>query len=236
MAHNELAKIYQEQGDFEKAILRYKLALEVNPEFTESWVNLSNLYNQTGQTLKAQEALNKALASKPNSAEAHMSFGLSYLKEKNYKLALKEFDEVIRLNPSNDAAYYNAGFTYYNLGLQYKENGNSGEAKESFSKAILAFKSALQLKPTFADAAFNIGSVHQTQNNLSEATTWYEKALEIDPKHARSLYSLGEFYQGTDKKKAAGFFCRFLALGKTGMNVDLERVKTQVESFGGCPK
>lgn len=234
-AHNELAKLYQELGQYEQAIIRYKLALEINPNLTDSWLNLSTLYNQTGETLKAQQALEQAMRGDADSPYLHMNLGISYLNEKSYILALKEFDQVIRKMPTNEIAYFNVGFAHFQMGIEAKNKGLTTQAHSEFNEAIKAYASAFKLKPTFADAAYNAAFAYQTLNDIPNAITWYQKSLGVDPNYARALYSLGEVYQAQgDAKNASAQFCKLLTLKSLDIPVDLNRLKQQVTQMGGC--
>ncbi|OGQ06576.1 MAG: hypothetical protein A3G32_01630 [Deltaproteobacteria bacterium RIFCSPLOWO2_12_FULL_40_28] len=235
-AHHQLAKIYQELGQFEQAIIRYKLALEINPKLSDAWVNLSNLYNQTGETLKAQQALNNAIVGEESgSPEAHMSMGLSYLKENNYQMALKEFDTVIRKSPTNEMAYFNAGYTHYQLGIEAKNKGQGEKAKSSLGQAIKAYESALTLKPNFDDAAYNVAYTYQVLGDAQQSIEWYLKTIELNPKHARSLYSLADLYQTQgDENNAIKYYCRLLTAPLGDLQVDINHIREITKAKGGC--
>lgn len=235
-AHNELAKVYQELGEYEKAIIRYKLALEINPKMADSWIALSSLYNQTGQALKAQQALNHVIMETPDSPMAHLNLGLSYLNEKNYRLALKEFDLAISKMPTNEMAYFNVGYTHFQLGVEAKNSGQDATAANEFDQAIKAYESALHLKPNFVDAAYNVAYTYQTKNDVPNAIRWYQKTISLSPHYARALYNLGELYQTQgDKKNAAENFCKLLKAGNADLKIDMLRIKEQIKSWGGCP-
>src|SRR5262249_54045563 len=51
-AHLDLADTYRKLGELEKAILRYRLAIETNPKDPEPWRHLAELYKQTGDEQK----------------------------------------------------------------------------------------------------------------------------------------------------------------------------------------
>jgi tetratricopeptide (TPR) repeat protein len=189
-AHKELAKAYQDLGDFEKAIIRYKLALEIDPQMSDAWISLANLYTLTGQTLKAQQALNKALELSPNSAPSHLNMGLNFLKDDNFRMALKEFQQAALLEPSNELAYFNIGFTYYKKGVQELSSGNAGASSASLQLSSQAYESAFQLRPTYTEAAFNIGYNHTLLKDPANAIPWYKKALESDQTFSQAHFAL----------------------------------------------
>lgn len=234
-AHNDLARLYQDRGDFEKAIIRYKLALEISPNLTDSWINLATLYNQTGETLKAQQALAHAMENDPDSPYAHMNMGLGYLREKNFLLALKEFDVVISKMPTNDLAYFNAGLTHFNLGIEARNKGDGSKADIEFGETVKAYQSALILKPNSVDAAYNVAYAYHIWGKRNEAQTGYQKTLAIQPEYAKALYMLGIWYQeGGDLKNAAANLCRVAKIKSADIPVTPEQLKKQIDSLGGC--
>lgn len=234
-AHYELAKIYQELDQKEQAIIRYKLALEINPKLTEGWVSLASLYNQTGETLKAQQALNRAMVETPGSPSVHLNLGLAYLREKNYTLALKEFDLAIQKMPANELAYFNAGFTHFQIGMEAKNSGNASSAQNSFDQSLKAYESALKIKPNFSDAAYNIAFTYQTMNDIPNAIRYYQKTLAIDPNHGRAQFTLGELFEHQgDTKNAALYYCQFLKSSRKDIEVDVNKIKQMVTQWGGC--
>jgi len=234
-AHYELAKLYQELGQKEQAIIRYKLALEINPKLTEGWVSLASLYNQTGETLKAQQALNRAMVETPGSPSVHLNLGLAYLREKNFTLALKEFDLAIQKMPANELAYFNAGFTHFQIGIEAKNKGDGTSATRSFEQALKAYESALKIKPNFSDAAYNLAFTYQTMNDIPNAIRTYQRTLTIDPAHGRAQFTLGELFEHQgDTKNAALYYCQFLKSPRKDVDVDVNKIKQMVAQWGGC--
>lgn len=234
-AHKELAKAYQEAGEYEKAIIRYKLALEIDPQIQDGWVSLANLYTLTGQTLKAQQALNKSLEMNPASGPSHLNMGLNYLKDDNFRMALKEFNEAIRTQPANELAYFNIGYTYYKMAVtNLKGNGKGYE--EALRQANLAYESAFRLRPTYTEAAFNIGYNYTLLSDNATAVAWFKRAIESDQNFAGAHFALAQAYQATgDNAGAAGAFCAFIKLKPANLAEELGIAQSAVQALGGCP-
>lgn len=236
-AHHELAKVYQEMGEIEQAIIRYKLALEISPELTDAWMNLAKLYTQTGQTLKAQQALNHAMKSNPDSPQAHLNMGMNYLRDDNYRMAINEFNKVILSDPTNEFAYFNTGFAFYKLATSSLEKGDSQTATQAFLESNKAYESALKLKPTYHEAAYNVGYNFQLMKNYEEAIEWYEKTIAVDANFHKAYFSLGIAYKILGKtNEAAKAFCSFVKLKPEGADEDVKTADSFIASLGGCPK
>jgi tetratricopeptide (TPR) repeat protein len=61
-------------------------------------------------------------------------------------------------------------------------------------EAITQFKKALEIKPDYADACFNLGTVYLQQARMDEAIEQFQKTLEIKPGYAEAHYDLGLVY------------------------------------------
>ncbi|MCC6274079.1 MAG: tetratricopeptide repeat protein, partial [Deltaproteobacteria bacterium] len=90
LANFELGNMYKAQGKNEEAMIRYKVALEIQPSASEVWRELGTLYLAQGDNNRAQFAFNKAMEANPNNVDAHLNMGLYYIQEKNYVLAERE--------------------------------------------------------------------------------------------------------------------------------------------------
>ena len=63
--------------------------------------------------------------------------------------------------------------------------------EQNYSGAEAAFRSALMLQPTFAEAIYGLAVVRHGQRKLDEAIELYEKALGSDPLNVSGHYNLG---------------------------------------------
>jgi putative GTP pyrophosphokinase len=93
--------------------------------------------------------------------------GMAYFAEGDYKAALADFTESIRLNPQNAKALYHRGVT-----LQVLEDYEA--AREDLSRAV-------QLNPFQFDALFQRAQTYYHLGDYSRALDDCEKALQIDP-------------------------------------------------------
>jgi predicted O-linked N-acetylglucosamine transferase (SPINDLY family) len=74
---------------------------------------------------------------------------------------------------------------YYNFGL---ENMHAGRLFE----AIAAFKKALRLYPSFADAYNNLGICKFESGNTHNTAFYFKKAIAAEPTHAKAFNNLGK--------------------------------------------
>ena len=126
------------------------------------------LYEQEGKEKKdsdyAYEALNKALY-------------FTFIKEE-YEKALPYWEIAIEVEPT--VAYFAIGNCYEKLG--------------AYTKAVEAYKQAVNLNPDMASGHYNLGFVYDNLGLYEEARESYIKAIRIDPDYAEAHYRLGAEY------------------------------------------
>ncbi len=94
----------------------------------------------------------------------------SYKKfqKKDYEGAVKELLELVELNPSSGAAYYN------NLGMCFLDQNNLAESKKYFELAVKADKK-------FSTAFNNLGNIYEKLGDKTNALKNYKSAIDTDP-------------------------------------------------------
>jgi tetratricopeptide (TPR) repeat protein len=70
--------------------------------------------------------------------------------------------------------------------------GNALQKKGKLDEAVAAFSKAVQLKPNFPEAHYNLGNALKQKQRLDEAITAYSKAIQLKPDLAVIHFSLGE--------------------------------------------
>lgn len=61
------------------------------------------------------------------------------------------------------------------------ESGIASFDRGDYAQALESFRKAVEEKPDFAQAYYNIGIIHDQQERFSDAIAAYKKVLEIDP-------------------------------------------------------
>jgi peptidoglycan/xylan/chitin deacetylase (PgdA/CDA1 family)/tetratricopeptide (TPR) repeat protein len=100
-------------------------------------------------------------------AGEHNDRGMVLFREKHYREAAEEFQQAVKMNPTNALFANNLGYVYYRM-------NDAGHAAEWFEKT-------LALDPRRAIAYANLGDAYLALNRKPDARKAYEKYLELQP-------------------------------------------------------
>ena len=118
--------------EHQKAIDLFKQALEINPDFEESYLQLGIAYRNVGSHDLALKALQSLLERNPGNGPALFFQGLSLQDLERYQESIVYFEQAGSL----DANLHQAAL--FNIGRAHFELGNNEEAKAKFNETIKA--------------------------------------------------------------------------------------------------
>jgi hypothetical protein len=137
-------------------------------------------YNDSGSTLADDptiKSLTAKLAGNPDDVGALYRRGQVYASKGAYTLAIKDFDDTIRLNPKDVEALNNRCWARTVVG--------------DLQAALKDCNEALRLRPNFIDALDSRGMVNLKAGATKNAIADYDAALKINPRLTSSLYGRG---------------------------------------------
>lgn len=199
----------------EEAVLLYTILTQIKYGGPVVHLYIANIHEENGDTLKKLEAIRKGLEQYPDDPDL-VREELNYLLQTGQTdAALANFDKAIANEPTNQSLYYNRGLINDQL-------GNQEVAAKDYQKA-------LDLDPTFFDAAYNLGAMYYNVgvewNNkasnyglnetskykeaTSKANDYFAKARpaleiahKINPEDKNTMASLTKIYaiEGDDEK------------------------------------
>ncbi|MBO6272411.1 tetratricopeptide repeat protein [bacterium] len=162
-AYNTLGLVYWAQNKLNEAKNAFEKSNEINKTFTIPLDNLAQIYKQTGETEKSYATLLKSQNLNSNDYCAYLLLGDYYKSAGDYNNALKNYREVIKINPKYNIAYLkianvksdnldftgsnatlkyylgknpNDDYAYYLMAKNYVYMNDYSKAKESIYKAI----------------------------------------------------------------------------------------------------
>jgi len=123
------------------------------------------------------ESLSAKIAENPDDAAALYRRGQVYATKGAYNLAVKDFDDALRLNPKDVEAINNRCWARAVIG--------------DLQPALRDCNEALRLRPNFADALDSRGFVNLKSGLNKNAIADFDAALKINPQLTSSLYGRG---------------------------------------------
>jgi tetratricopeptide (TPR) repeat protein len=175
---------------------------------------------------------------------AYHNRGLTYLRNKNYIDALRDFNVVISQKPLHPFSYNYRGLAksalndptgaiadfnsalmlkgdqyeiYNNRGIEFKKTNNIGAAMNDFYKCI-------SINPAFPDPYSNIGLIYLEANNAGEAIPFFTKTIELTKTTFEPYYNRGLAYYNTKKYlQAINDFSKAISLNDTMQSAYCDR-------------
>ena len=173
-------------GKLDKAVLCYKEALKIKPNYVEALNNLGITFHNLGQLDEAVKIYEQVIAIKPDYAEALNNLGITLMELDHLEEAVKSYEKALAINPNYSTAFNN-------LSITLKELGEPDSAIKSYNRII-------DINPDIAEAHNNLGNALHDIGYLEDAIKSYEKALAINPDFAQAHNNRGFTRQELDQK------------------------------------
>ncbi|WP_153913745.1 tetratricopeptide repeat protein [Shewanella sp. TC10] len=132
-----LANIHIAKGEWVKAEQYYLKAIEIEPIFASSYVNLADLYRQQGEDAKSLSILQQGIVNQPTSGVLRYSAGLNLYRQQQLNNAINYFQQATEVESDNPQYWYVLGLA--------QEKVNVKQAMSSLSKAYKVGKNPQHL-------------------------------------------------------------------------------------------
>ena len=167
------------RGDFHKVFEHTKKLTQKYPENLILWNLMGPSAAQIGYLDEALIALNRAIKINPKYiGDAYSGRGYAKLYLKDYKGAISDFTEGLKINPKDDSSYHNRGVSRESLGKCYE--------------AISDYIKAIELKADRPTSYHGVGYCKSELGDYEGAKIAFSKAIELDPKYADAYYNRGD--------------------------------------------
>jgi len=158
--------IYRSMGEIDKAKEEFQTAIELDPDLTDGWLILGNMYEEE-QNTKALIYYKTATSLDDDNPRAFHSLAYYYQNNGMIDQAL----EIYRRINDMDKNYHEA---YLNAGLLYLE-------KQSYEKANEQFNILCSIEPQNALAYYYRGISYELLGDKELAKQDYKNSLTLDP-------------------------------------------------------
>lgn len=114
-----LANIYRDKKETEKAIEEYKKAIEVDPKFPFSYQNLAVLYADTGKFSEASELLERLKELKDPDPRVYYNLALIYLAQNKRELTVRNLKDGMKISANDSETDSAIKFLLNKLGVKF---------------------------------------------------------------------------------------------------------------------
>jgi protein O-mannosyl-transferase len=185
--------------------------VELVPEHTIAWINLSNEYQKHGDAQKRLAACQKAADSAPTNFRTFENLAQANRDMGRFREAAESARKAIELNPNSEGAYLE-------LGIAEASRGDSKTAEKCFEKA-------LELNPSSDQAHVNLAYLYRDQTERAIAHLLL--AVEFNPGNAMAFNNLGTQFANSNRRDDAIQCFRQAIL----LNPNLELAKNNLQAI-----
>jgi DNA-binding winged helix-turn-helix (wHTH) protein/tetratricopeptide (TPR) repeat protein len=181
------------ESAFRRALEFFERSVELDPEFALGYTGIADCYYLLHQRngidkevayVKAEAAVERALAIAPDLAEAHAARGSTeFISRLRLDLAERSFLRAIELDPNYAEAYARYGMML--------------NAQRRFDEAYDRLKTAERLDPTSINIGIYIGVNLYFSRRFDESITQFNRVLEFNPGTERAHSLLSRIYELT---------------------------------------
>ena len=191
--HFNLAGAYLSRGQVSNAMVEYKVAASLRPEYEplavlELQKKIERL-EAAGKDLPARVLLLQMVELFPDEPTARYLLGSFLMDHGDLPGAVRHLEMSVRLDPAD-------GFSYNNLGLAYL-------TMERFDAALKSLGKALELDLSFADSYEKLGVLIYREKKYPVAIEIYQLLLQADPLRTSTLFNLGLAYSANGEVERA---------------------------------
>jgi protein O-GlcNAc transferase len=167
----------QQQGELERAVELYGLAIEGAPDRAEVYYKRANALNGLGRLEAAVADYDRAISLNPGYAYALCNRGSVLERLGRREEALGSYDRAIALDAKDALTHYNRGSVLKDLGR--------------FEEALTSYEAAIGLNGDFAEAHVNRGNVLQELRRHAAAAESFGRAIALKPAIAEAFQGRG---------------------------------------------
>ena len=174
----------------ETAIQEAVQAVKEDPQNPNLRLELAQLYYKNRLYNDALDQARQLLEVAPDSQEAQLIAGMSYVQLDQPAEAIPLLQKVIDVRKESDVARSDMilEMLYYFVGESYIKTGQ-------FAEAVPALQAALVIMPTDADAAYQLGVAYQGMGQYEDAVDQFHQAVRFVPDFSEAYEGMVSSYQ-----------------------------------------
>jgi tetratricopeptide (TPR) repeat protein len=165
-AHMELGLNYENMKLWEHSAFHYRAVVEISPGMALSHLRLGIAFRMMEKLDMALSELQMVVAIDPNLTEAYLEIGLVYMIKGMLDEAISAYEKGLSFRKHElPESHLNLGMAYFRKGL--------------VEQAIKEHQIAIEIRPDFMEAHFNLGLLYSRNDDSVRSAYHYKKAEEL---------------------------------------------------------
>lgn len=197
----------------QEAIQVLQTAIDKDPEYPDSYTNLSNIYLSLGQFGKAEDCAQQALSRNPNNVDAMVNLGAAFMNQGKTVEGIKTWEAAYEIDKTRLVLVANLSKAYMNMAQFQKAEVLLCQAIQNFPDHIglrLSLINVLFACEKYTDAELHLhvieGQDLSPSDMLGMSLAWeklhyidkaikcLQKVIDQDPQNAQAYIRLGQIY------------------------------------------
>jgi len=225
---NNAAIVSERSKNYERAKVHYQKLIDMKFGKAATYNSLSNIYLTLNDAESAKSVIEKGLVAYPGDLNLVIAETNFALKSGENQKAIDNLKIAIQKMPNDANLYLVLGNVYDNLANPKDASGNELEKpanyEELLGNAESNYKKAIELKPNYFDALYNLGVLYNNHGvskskkadtiidqakyskanadaneEFKRAIPILEKALEVSPTDKGTMFALKQLYSRTEQ-------------------------------------
>lgn len=172
-----IGRIHLANGDQMQALVAFRSAVEVNPEYIDGHKYLLKIAEQTRDLQGMLRTARTLHSLSPENPRYPLMMARALMELGNLNASEEMFRVCVRLSPTLADAFRGLGVVHMH--------------RKEFEKAVKSFEKALDLEKGDIPTLNSLGMSYVKQGLFEDGIQRYKMALKINPNDARVLFNLG---------------------------------------------
>jgi len=160
---------------FDSAIIYYKKALNLDPEFADAWLGIGISYDELGKSANALPYIKKAIKLSPTIPEYWFILGDIQIKLSRIEDGINAYRKVIELDPEDPDVWLDLSVVYADM--------------KNYEQACSILTEGLRWHDDHADFHYGIAYYLFNSGKLKQANQVLSKALLMDYEGYKRLFT-----------------------------------------------
>jgi arylsulfatase A-like enzyme/Tfp pilus assembly protein PilF len=176
-----LGNEYYRRRQFAQAIVQFKRALDLKPDYDLVVINMANAYRAMGRDEEAMVGYRRFMELDPKNAQIRYEAAQILIDSGKLDEARRQLTEALVLEPKLAAARNALGV------LALRAGDLAGAERE--------IRAAIEEKADVRLAHFNLALLAEQQGDVPRAISEYKKEIELHPNSYKAAFNLGRLYE-----------------------------------------